>query len=192
MCCVDRCSLSTDWTGSCTQASCLCAYKLPPVCSDSSFKCSQNCGETVTAPGCSNTYTCPTNTCESLGQTTGSVCGVACCTEDQCGVCNGPGKVCGQCGYTGPTGGCDGCGNTWEDVCGEPCGDGSSCACNGSVNACGECNGPTAAAMDVATSGTTPAVNPAATAQNARLRVVAVVVVRCARTTAQGCAVTPG
>lgn len=141
--CQDQHGLSTDWTGSCTQGSCLCAYKLPPVCSDSSFTCSQNCGETVTAPGCSNTYTCPTNTCESLGQTTGSVCGVACCTEDECGVCNGPGKVCGQCGYTGPTGGCDGCGNTWEDVCGEPCGDGSSCACNGPVNACGECNGPT-------------------------------------------------
>lgn len=120
-------------------------------CTCDSQRCDSNCRNDEHLPGgyCDSggchcnaacTDTCTEATC---GMT---VCGQqcpACCTMDECGVCNGPGKVCGQCGYTGPTGGCDGCGNSWEDICGEPCGDGSSCGCNGSVNACGECNGPT-------------------------------------------------
>ncbi len=106
---------------------------------------SLSCGEC--SPGwdcndgaCTCTDACTEATC---GQT---VCGQqcpACCTKDECGVCNGPGKVCGQCNYTGPRGGCDGCGNVWYDVCGVVCGNGSSCVCNGTVNACGECDGPT-------------------------------------------------
>lgn len=106
------------------------------------------CNSGLSCGDCSSGWFCDDGTCT--------------CVLDECGVCNGPGKVCGQCGYTGPTGGCDGCGHTanacgvcngptggcdgcgniWYDPCGVMCGDSSSC-CIGSVNACGQCNGPT-------------------------------------------------
>jgi hypothetical protein len=136
--------------GRCEAQSCCGARWCGPDPCNSNLSCGVCGSDEICADGvcelqsCCDGRTCGPDPCNpnlSCGAcSAGWACNDGVCTcpsIDECGVCNGPGKVCGQCNYTGPWGGCDGCGNVWYDACGVLCGD------NSSMNACGVCNGPT-------------------------------------------------